>query len=529
MTAASGNHDAAPAVSRMATVAVGETLDLSDSIQRFAGRNGAYYVREFNKIQSTSRFSLSFNWGSALAGPVWAGARGLWGLFCCLAILELLMLVPLGQGLWSDLGAEERTRVEKLEHNYERMLNKAKKAKDKGKTARAAKLQKNADNLNNAMTKAQLRAQKAENTATVLIIAGLIGLLLVKLFEGAWANIIYEKHYSRWRTNRGAKSGLNWTAAVIALILVTTVYATTLYRFTATVPPEFLVDFPVEKATYQEPATRWIDTKFDAATIKFGDFFQRIAKGIRIVLEALETMLVDTPWPVVMSVIVITAWRLAGPRVAIFTLAALAYLAVLGYWEKSMSTVALLGTAALICILVGVPLGVWFSRSDRAYSVGRPVLDFMQSMPAFVYLIPVIAFFGTGKPPGVIASIVFGLPPIVRLTNLGLRQVPLDIKEAAEAFGATKWKILTGVEIPLALPSIMTGINQTILFCLSAVVIAALIGAKGLGFDVLVALQYAAKGQGVLAGLAILFCAMVIDRIVQGSFRQAHDTRSKSP
>ncbi len=192
-----------------------------------------------------------------------------------------------------------------------------------------------------------------------------------------------------------------------------------------------------------------------------------------------------------------------------------------------MSTVALLGTAALICILVGVPLGVWFSRSERAYSVGRPALDFMQSMPAFVYLIPVIAFFGTGKPPGVIASIVFGLPPIVRLTNLGLRQVPHNIKEAAEAFGATKWKILTGVEIPLALPSIMTGINQTILFCLSAVVIAALIGAKGLGFDVLVALQYAAKGQGVLAGLAILFCAMVIDRIVQGSFRKSQDAKAR--
>ena len=305
------------------------------------------------------------------------------------------------------------------------------------------------------------------------------------------------------------------------------VYATTLYRFTVTVPPEFLVDFPVEKATYQEPATQWIDAKFDAAAIKFGDFFQSIAKGIRIVLEALETMLVDTPWPVVMSVIVITAWRLAGPRVAIFTIAALAYLAVLGYWEKSMSTVALLGTAALICILIGVPLGVWFSRSERAYSVGRPALDFMQSMPAFVYLIPVIVFFGTGKPPGVIASIVFGLPPIVRLTNLGLRQVPHNIKEAAEAFGATKWKILTGVEIPLALPSIMTGINQTILFCLSAVVIAALIGAKGLGFDVLVALQYAAKGQGVLAGLAILFCAMVIDRIVQGSFRKSQDAKAR--
>ena len=141
-------------------------------------------------------------------------------------------------------------------------------------------------------------------------------------------------------------------------------------------------------------------------------------------------------------------------------------------------------------------------------------------MPAFVYLIPVIAFFGTGKTPGIVASIVFGLPPIVRLTNLGLRQVPVDVKEAALAFGATKWQILKGVEVPLAMPSVLAGINQTILFCLSAVVIASLIGAKGLGHDILVALQYAAKGQGVLAGLAILCCAMVIDRIVQGRYRR---------
>ena len=251
-----------------------------------------------------------------------------------------------------------------------------------------------------------------------------------------------------------------------------------------------------------------------------------------MVLEGLETVFVKTPWPVVMTVIVVTAWRLAGPRVAIFTAAALAYLAILGYWERSMATVALLGTAAFICVAVGIPLGVWCARSDRVFAVARPILDFMQSMPAFVYLIPVIAFFGTGKPPGIIASIVFGLPPVVRLTNLGLRQVPQDVKEAALAFGATKWQILRDVEIPIARPSIMQGINQTILFCLSAVVIASLIGAKGLGYDVLVALQYAAKGQGVLAGLAILVCAMVIDRIVPGQLPEvapARDSLSGEP
>ena len=145
----------------------------------------------------------------------------------------------------------------------------------------------------------------------------------------------------------------------------------------------------------------------------------------------------------------------------------------------------------------------------------------MQTMPAFVYLIPIIAFFGTGKPPGVLATLVFGMPPVIRLTALGIREVPESTKEAAVAFGCTRWTLLKDIEIPLAMPSIMTGVNQTILMCLSMVVIASLIGAKGLGQDVLVALQYAAKGQGMLAGLAILFCAMVIDRIVQGHYRRS--------
>jgi glycine betaine/proline transport system permease protein len=137
-------------------------------------------------------------------------------------------------------------------------------------------------------------------------------------------------------------------------------------------------------------------------------------------------------------------------------------------------------------------------------------------MPAFVYLIPVIAFFGTGKPPGILATLVFGMPPVVRLTTLGMKGVPESVKEAAAAFGATRRFRLWKVELPLAMPSIKTGINQTILMCLSMVVIASLIGAKGLGEDVLEALQYAAEGQGMLAGLAILFCAMVLDRIVAG-------------
>ena len=495
-------------------------LDLSESIGRFCGANGDYYAERFARIQSARRPVWSFNWSAALAGPLWAGARGMWGILCLLAILELLALVPLGQGLWSDLGAKERARVEKLERNHERMLGKVQKATDAGKTERAASFRKNAENLAGAIVKAKAKLEAAEGAATMLITAGLIGLLLVKLFEGAWANHVYEKRYSRWRADRRIQAGFSVPGTIGAVVFIVAVYGVTIFRFTSPEPPAFVVDFPVSSVEYHDPIASRIDSGFDWASANYATFFQGISRGIRVVLEGLETVFVKTPWPVVMTVIIVTAWRLAGPRVAIFTAAALAYLAILGYWERSMATVALLGTAAFICVAVGIPLGVWCARSDRVFAVARPVLDFMQSMPAFVYLIPVIAFFGTGKPPGIIASIVFGLPPVVRLTNLGLRQVPHDVKEAALAFGATKWQILKDVETPIAKPSIMAGINQTILFCLSAVVIASLIGAKGLGYDVLVALQYAAKGQGVLAGLAILVCAMVIDRIVQGSFRK---------
>ena len=280
-----------------------------------------------------------------------------------------------------------------------------------------------------------------------------------------------------------------------------------------------ITQFPVDKE-YFGILARLGDAWFDSMAIQFGDIFNQITAGIRTVLDGLELVLIETPWPVVMIVIVVMAFRLAGFRVALFTAASLLYLAFMGLWEISMITVALIGAGAALCVIMGIPLGIWFGKSRRAYSFAEPVLDFMQTMPAFVYLIPIIAFFGTGKPPGVLATIIFAMPPVIRLTALGMRGVPETTKEAAEAFGCSKWQLLMNVEIPLAMPSIMTGINQTILMSLSMVVIASLIGAEGLGALILQALQYAAKGQGLLGGLAFLFCAMVIDRIAQGMYRK---------
>jgi len=302
------------------------------------------------------------------------------------------------------------------------------------------------------------------------------------------------------------------------------------YKFTMNASMELLDQFPEENVSamflgegngtlFSKLAT-WMESKIDAAATSGGDVFDGIVAGVRSVLNVLTLALNGSPWPVVMLVITVTAWRAAGPRVAIFTIAAIAYIALLGYWSVAMETVALVGASVILCVVMGIPLGIWFGKSQRAYRIAEPVLDLMQTLPAFVYLIPIIAFFGTGNPPGILATIIFGMPPVIRLTALGMRGVPDSIKEAAVAFGASKWQLLKDVEIPLALPSIMTGVNQTILMCLSMVVIISLIGGGGLGKEILESLQYAAKGPGLLGGFAILFLAMVMDRIVQGALRR---------
>ncbi|MEO1471606.1 MAG: ABC transporter permease subunit, partial [Pseudomonadota bacterium] len=369
--------------------------------------------------------------------------------------------------------------------------------------------------------------------AFTILATGVLLLVFFKLFQGVWANIAYEKQYSRWRIDRASvPSGYDDRRLYIGLALIAAIAPLTIYKFTVASPIETLNTFPereissvflsTEGETLYSVFASWLEARIDAAAIAGAGAFDSVTAGVRSVLDALTIALNGTPWPVVMTVICVVAFRAAGPRVAIFTAASLAYIALLGYWEIAMETVALVGAAVLICVVIGIPLGIWFGKSKRAYNFAEPVLDLMQTLPAFVYLIPIIAFFGTGNPPGILATIIFGMPPVIRLTALGMRGVPGSIKEAAEAFGASRWQILRDVEVPLALPSIMTGVNQTILMCLSMVVIISLIGGGGLGKVILEALQYAAKGPGLLGGFAILFCAMVIDRIVQGAFRREH-------
>ena len=432
--------------------------------------------------------------------------------------------MQVGRGLWGDLGADKVAEAGKLQQKSSELADEAEAARSGGRCHRRVPPGERGQPRPRRAERVLLEAERlAAAGATVLLLAG-IALVpgLERSRPDCWANARYEQQFTRWRTDKTVPSGLHFANALVGILLVLVMYPATLYRFTASKPEPWITDVPIGTQYYTTTATvleEWFDRSAEAGQ----GVFDGIRAAVQSFLSVLELILVGTPWPVVMLFWFIVAWRVANLRVAIFSAAALVYFGLLGFWETTMVTFALVGVAAAFCVLIGVPLGIWCAKSPRTYAVVRPLLDLMQTLPPFVYLIPIIAFFGTGKVPGVLATIIVGMPPVVRLTALGVMQVNHHVKEAAYAFGASKRQVLTGVELPLAAPSIMTGVNQTILLCLAMVVIAALIGAKGLGQDVLVALQYVAKGEGLLAGLAILFCAMILDRIVQGRFRRQED------
>jgi glycine betaine/proline transport system permease protein len=270
-----------------------------------------------------------------------------------------------------------------------------------------------------------------------------------------------------------------------------------------------------EGGFYQLPLATWVSDGVDWLIINLAVVFDGIKIATAVVLNNLEKFLLWLPWWSVLALIMLLAWRLASSRVAIFSGAAMYFIGTLGLWDLSMSTLALIATAVLISVILGMPLGILCALSDRVDGIVRPVLDAMQTMPAFVYLIPALMFFGIGKVPGVMATVIFALPPAVRLTNLGIRQVPVELVEAGHAFGSTSLQLLFKVQLPLALPSIMAGINQTIMLSLSMVVLAAMIAAGGLGREVLMALGQVDIGRGFVAGLAIVLVAMVLDRVTQ--------------
>lgn len=263
------------------------------------------------------------------------------------------------------------------------------------------------------------------------------------------------------------------------------------------------------------PLGDWIDAFIDWLTITFEVLFDGITVGLEGIVDALLTVFEFIPSYIFIILIVLLAWKLSTKGIALFSLIGLLLIDNLGYWDEMLETLALVLTSVFITILIGIPLGIWASQKKMVKQIITPILDFMQTMPAFVYLIPSIFLFSIGVVPGVVASVIFAVPPTIRMTILGIQQVPTDIIEATEAFGSTTRQRLIKVQLPLAMPTIMAGVNQSIMLALSMVVIASMVGAPGLGADVYRAVTQIQIGKGFEAGLAIVVVAIILDRITQ--------------
>ncbi|MEP0072079.1 MAG: proline/glycine betaine ABC transporter permease [Marinomonas sp.] len=430
-----------------------------ESLKVFLSGSTEYYVQAFNQIIQGKKYQ--FNAAAAILGPLWAAGKNVWFLFWALLVIDIVGCISIARSFW---GMEEYP------------------------DASAA--------------------------------LGVAVLLVGRLCGGFVANNMYYKFYSRWRITPDILNGSSAERIVRGGILMVAIYPLTVYQFSVSRIAEYLETFPTSRKIASSTA-KVIDNSVEWLTITFEDMFDSITWAIRGMLDFLELLFIGTPWPVMALILLLLSWKMAGWRVVAFTAISLLYLGFFGFWDKAMSTMALVGSSVFICLLIGAPLGILAAKKPRFSTILNPILDIMQTMPSFVYLIPAIAFFSVGKPPAVLATVVFAMPPMIRLTALGIQQVSPSVIEAMLAFGASPRQILFKAQLPLAMPSIMAGINQSIMMSLSMVVVAALIGAGGLGYDVLSSLQHLDAGKGLLAGLAIVLCAMILDRIIRGRVESA--------
>jgi len=263
------------------------------------------------------------------------------------------------------------------------------------------------------------------------------------------------------------------------------------------------------------PLAQWTDLALDWATVNYQDTTKAISAFLKGLVVGLQDFLIAIPPELIIIIVALLAWWLAGKKIALFSLVGLAFIYNIQLWDETMQTIAMVIAAVALCMIIGIPLGILSAKNQTAHRIITPILDFMQTLPAFVYLLPAIPFFGLGVVPAVITTLIFAMPPIIRLTDLGIKQVPEELVELGKSFGSTFFQMLFKIELPLARSTILAGINQCIMLSLSMVVIAAMIGAKGLGGVVWTAIQQLKMGMGFEAGVAIVIIAIILDRITQ--------------
>lgn len=508
----------------------GSAAPSTKPFKEFAEKSGDYFADVFLSIQKASLGRGHVNWRATVIGFPWAALRANKMLFWIGFLIDLVALVYLVQ-VWKFSNAAAQAVIDE---------------------------------------KAFLVVRYEDWTSSSLS-AAIIIFLLGRLLFGWLADRLYFRQYNAWRVDHTKPSGwdtkrLIWAAVIIAMIAPLMLYRASQFppdertcikqtravqageevgakdRFDCLVIGEFPtviwldrrdeITYPRnddgERFVRREAAradlpqvdinrytAQLIDDGIGYLTAFYGFFFDGITTFLRTMLSAITAIFVGTPWIITMGAILAISYTLAGTRITAFVGVSLAYLALFGFWQTAMDTMSLVVAASIICIIFGLPLGIWVGKSTRGQAIITPILDIMQTIPSFVYLLPAVAFFSIGKPPGILATVIFAMPPMVRLTALGIKHVPENTKEAALAFGANPRQLLLKVELPQALPSIMAGVNQVVMMALSMVVVAALIGAGGMGFIVTEALANTRTGAGILAGIGIALLAMMIDRVVQ--------------
>ncbi len=319
--------------------------------------------------------------------------------------------------------------------------------------------------------------------------------------------------------------GLAVLAILIVVILVLYANVPVDVETGRTMEPGAAIDYP-EEWDFRWETIKWIDGVVDWVVVNWAPFFEGIRTVVLGILIPFRDFLLWLPWWLVIAGTGLLAWRVVGARFGIVAFLFLGFIGVMGLIDLLMLTLAITLTSALLCVVVGIPIGIAAARSNRFEGILRPVLDGMQTMPSFVYLIPALMLFGLGMTPAVMATVIYAIPPLIRLTSLGIRQVDASVVEAAKSFGATSWQLLLKVQVPLALPTMLAGLNQTVMMALAMVIIASMIGAGGMGAEVLTGIARLEPGRGFIAGISIVFAAIILDRVSQGFARRPETRRA---